>query len=160
MAHRTGWGTNVSLGCTSSILSRALRPFAGERRLAPFGEAKKNESIPARSGHLARHRAQRPIALAFIFKPARHHLHKDAPVPIHAAQFGSRRRQSPVESLSFSFGDRVPGAVQAPVQHTLIGDLRRARPSLALVFKKISPPAATTTAKAIAPAKNQTTFRI
>src|SRR2546425_380854 len=86
MAHRT---TGAAFFAGPSFW---LKPS----RIAPLREAEKQQSIPARSGHLARDGAQRPVTARVELKAVCEHLHDNLTVAQSACKECARGRQSPV----------------------------------------------------------------
>src|SRR2546426_11039336 len=86
MAHRT---TGAAFFAGPSFW---LKPS----RIAPLREAEKQQSIPARAGHLARDGAQRPVTPRVELKTVCEHLHEDLTVAQAACEQCARGRQSPV----------------------------------------------------------------
>src|SRR2546428_2755254 len=69
-----------------------LKPSA----IAPLREAEKQQSMPARAGHLARDGAQRPVTARVELKAVCKHLHDNLTVAQAACKQCASRRQSPV----------------------------------------------------------------
>src|SRR2546425_3908629 len=86
MAHRT---TGAAFFAGPSFW---LKPS----RIAPLREAEKQQSIPARAGHLARDGAQRPVTARVELKAICKHLHDNLTVAQSACKECARGRQSPV----------------------------------------------------------------
>src|SRR5438093_9842412 len=86
MAHRT---TGAAFFAGPSFW---LKPS----RIAPLREAEKQQSIPARAGHLARDGAQRPVTARVELKAICKHLHDNLTVAQSACKQCARGRQSPV----------------------------------------------------------------